>query len=176
MVSAICHWFNLASWSDRYICEWQYDTDNRISFSGILCWCSSEGSQVKIGSSWKKRVSSRCNSCTAVSWVCIRGLPTFNKARFNMATWSQGYSLKSNSGMIKIKITENQWQIAETIYTLQEEPIFTCDPSEEHQQRMPLNDILLSVSYCHSQMYLSDQLARLHPDLTMPIFSGKFCY
>jgi hypothetical protein len=58
----------------------------------------------------------------------------------------------------------------------QEEPIFTCDPSEEHQQRMPLNDILLSVSYCHSQMYLSDQLARLHPDLTMPIFSGKFCY
>jgi hypothetical protein len=109
---------NLASWSDRYICEWQYDTDNRISFSGILCWCSSEGSQVKIGSSWKKRVSSRCNSCTAVSWVCIRGLPTFNKARFNMATWSQGYSLKSNSGMIKIKITENQWQIAETIYTL----------------------------------------------------------
>ena len=53
----------------------------------------------------------------------------------------------------------------------QEEPIFTCDPSEEHQQRMPLNDILLSVSYCHSQMYLSDQLARLHPDLTMPIFS-----
>ncbi|XP_063413170.1 protein furry-like isoform X1 [Mytilus trossulus] len=53
----------------------------------------------------------------------------------------------------------------------QEEPIFTCDPSEEHHQRLPLHDIYLSVSYCHSQIYLSDQLARLHPDLTMPIFS-----
>lgn len=55
----------------------------------------------------------------------------------------------------------------------QEEPIFTCDPSEEHHQRLPLHDIYLSVSYCHSQIYLSDQLARLHPDLTMPIFSGN---
>ena len=55
----------------------------------------------------------------------------------------------------------------------QETPIIT-DSSEEHPpQNPPLNDILLSVSYCQSQMYLSEQLAKLHPDLTMPMFSGE---
>lgn len=34
-------------------------------------------------------------------------------------------------------------------------------------------DILLSTTYCRSQMYLSKQLAQLHPELTMPMFSGK---
>jgi hypothetical protein len=28
--------------------------------------------------------------------------------------------------------------------------------------------------YCRSQMYLSRQMSRLRPELTMPIFSGKF--
>lgn len=28
--------------------------------------------------------------------------------------------------------------------------------------------------YCRSQMYLSRQMSRLHPELTMPIFSGFF--
>ncbi|XP_046735470.1 protein furry [Diprion similis] len=32
-------------------------------------------------------------------------------------------------------------------------------------------DALLSASYCRSQMYLSRQLAQLHPKLTMPMFS-----
>lgn len=27
--------------------------------------------------------------------------------------------------------------------------------------------------YCRSQMYLSRQISRLRPELTMPIFSGK---
>ncbi|XP_053400043.1 protein furry-like isoform X2 [Mercenaria mercenaria] len=49
----------------------------------------------------------------------------------------------------------------------QEESVLR-DNSEQHQ---PLNDVFLSVSYCKSQMFMSDQLARLHPDLTMPIFS-----
>ncbi|KAL4229825.1 hypothetical protein ACF0H5_010217 [Mactra antiquata] len=49
----------------------------------------------------------------------------------------------------------------------QEESVLR-DNSEQHQ---PLNDVFLSVSYCRSQMFISDQLARLHPDLTMPIFS-----
>ncbi|XP_014611009.1 PREDICTED: protein furry isoform X4 [Polistes canadensis] len=32
-------------------------------------------------------------------------------------------------------------------------------------------DVLLSTTYCRSQMYLSRQLAQLHPELTMPMFS-----
>ena len=57
----------------------------------------------------------------------------------------------------------------------QEEPVFTCESSDDQNSaRLPLNDIYLSVSYCHSQMYLSEQLAKLHPDLTMPMFSGIF--
>lgn len=35
-------------------------------------------------------------------------------------------------------------------------------------------DVLLSTTYCRNQMYLSRQLAQLHPELTMPMFSGKF--
>jgi hypothetical protein len=35
-------------------------------------------------------------------------------------------------------------------------------------------DLLLSTTYSRSQMYLSQQLAQLHPELTMPMFSGKF--
>ena len=50
-----------------------------------------------------------------------------------------------------------------------QEPSVLSDSLEEHQ---PLNDVFLSVSYCRSQMCLSDELARLHPDLTMPVFSG----
>ncbi|KAK3921196.1 Protein furry [Frankliniella fusca] len=33
-------------------------------------------------------------------------------------------------------------------------------------------DLLLSTTYCRSQLYLSRQLAQLHPELTMPMFSG----
>ena len=50
-----------------------------------------------------------------------------------------------------------------------QEPSVLSDSLEEHQ---PLNDVFLSVSYCRSQMCLSDELARLHPELTMPVFSG----
>ncbi|KAE8748600.1 furry [Frankliniella occidentalis] len=32
-------------------------------------------------------------------------------------------------------------------------------------------DLLLSTTYCRSQLYLSRQLAQLHPELTMPMFS-----
>jgi hypothetical protein len=34
-------------------------------------------------------------------------------------------------------------------------------------------DLLLSNTYCRSQQYLSRQLSQLHPQLTMPVFSGK---
>lgn len=34
-------------------------------------------------------------------------------------------------------------------------------------------DVLLATSYSRSQLYLSKQLAQLHPELTMPMFSGE---
>jgi hypothetical protein len=37
-------------------------------------------------------------------------------------------------------------------------------------------DLLLSNTYCRSQQYLSRQLSQLHPQLTMPVFSGKLTY
>jgi hypothetical protein len=39
--------------------------------------------------------------------------------------------------------------------------------------RPSLNDVLLATSYYNSQTSLSEQLAALHPDLTMAMFSGK---
>jgi hypothetical protein len=37
-------------------------------------------------------------------------------------------------------------------------------------------DVLLSRTYCRSQSYLSQQLSQLHPELTMPMFSGDFLF
>ena len=37
-------------------------------------------------------------------------------------------------------------------------------------------DALLATTYSRSQIYLSRQLAQLHPELTMPMFSGYSCY
>ncbi|XP_070197468.1 protein furry-like isoform X3 [Littorina saxatilis] len=50
---------------------------------------------------------------------------------------------------------------------LQEENVFDTP----RPQPQPLNDVLLATSYFSSQMSLSEQLATLHPDLTMPMFS-----
>lgn len=36
-------------------------------------------------------------------------------------------------------------------------------------------DGILDKLYCRSQMYLSRQMARLRPELTMPMFSGNLC-
>ena len=45
---------------------------------------------------------------------------------------------------------------------------------EEHDERSTLN-VLLSTTYSRSQLYLSRQLAQLHPELTMPMFS-EICH
>ena len=37
-------------------------------------------------------------------------------------------------------------------------------------------DALLATTYSRSQIYLSRQLAQLHPELTMPMFSGYSYY
>lgn len=42
-----------------------------------------------------------------------------------------------------------------------------------NNQRRGTLDALLCTTYCRSQMYLSRQLSQLHPELTMPMFSGK---
>jgi len=41
-----------------------------------------------------------------------------------------------------------------------------------HEDRRILRESLFTGPFCRSQMYLSVNLAALHPDLTMPIFSG----
>ena len=40
-------------------------------------------------------------------------------------------------------------------------------------EKQALQDMLLSGPYSRSQIYLSETLARLHPDNTMPMFSGQ---
>ena len=51
---------------------------------------------------------------------------------------------------------------------------FPLDPEyvKGQPQRSTL-DVLLSTTYSRSQLYLSRQLAQLHPELTMPMFSGE---
>ena len=44
----------------------------------------------------------------------------------------------------------------------------------KEEERKELQDMLLSGPYSRSQIWLSETLARLHPELTMPIFSGGF--
>lgn len=54
-----------------------------------------------------------------------------------------------------------------------QEPIFYTESAADdmNHSRLPLNDIFLSVSYCHAQMCLSEQLAKLHPEITLDMFS-----
>ncbi|KAK0052998.1 protein furry [Biomphalaria pfeifferi] len=50
-------------------------------------------------------------------------------------------------------------------------PVFRDASEESIPPLTALNDTLLAVSYCNSQIFISDQLARMHTDLTMPMFS-----
>ncbi|GAB1608168.1 protein furry-like isoform X4, partial [Argonauta hians] len=57
-------------------------------------------------------------------------------------------------------------------YFFQDKPVFEESPLDASQQPPnTLNDILLTVNYGQSQVVLSDQLVKLHPDMTMPMFS-----
>nr|AOV18883.1 furry [Lymnaea stagnalis] len=53
----------------------------------------------------------------------------------------------------------------------QDSPVFREASEESSPTVAALNDTLLAVSYCNSQIFISDQLARIHTDLTMPMFS-----
>lgn len=55
----------------------------------------------------------------------------------------------------------------------QQEPVFSVNLEENSSQVQSLNDVYLAVAYSRSQMFVSEQLARLHPELTMPMFSGN---
>ncbi len=46
--------------------------------------------------------------------------------------------------------------------------------TNEQRERKALQELLLSGPYSRSQLFLSETLARLHPELTMPMFSGRF--
>lgn len=48
--------------------------------------------------------------------------------------------------------------------------------SVEKKERAALQEMLFSGPYSRSQLFLSETLARLHPDLTMPMFSGNFFF
>ena len=45
--------------------------------------------------------------------------------------------------------------------------------SNEQRERKALQELLLSGPYSRSQLFLSETLARLHPELTIPMFSGE---
>ena len=49
----------------------------------------------------------------------------------------------------------------------------TASTQATHAQRGGMLHDLLTTTYCRNQKYLSRQLAMLHPELTMPMFSGK---
>ncbi|XP_025086109.1 protein furry homolog isoform X4 [Pomacea canaliculata] len=79
-----------------------------------------------------------------------------------------------NVGSPRMSIHETALQLLHLLDArfLQEEVVFTAAADDlPRPPQLPLNDVLLAVSYYHSQMCLSQQLARLHPDLTMPMFS-----
>ncbi len=48
--------------------------------------------------------------------------------------------------------------------------------SNEQREKAALQELLLSGPDSRSQHFLSDTLARLHPELTMPMFSGMNFY
>ena len=45
---------------------------------------------------------------------------------------------------------------------------------KDTKDRFCLQQQLISGPYCRSQKYISETLAKLHPDMTMPMFSGKY--
>ncbi|KAK6173602.1 hypothetical protein SNE40_017022 [Patella caerulea] len=78
-----------------------------------------------------------------------------------------------NVGNPRIQTHETAQMLLHLLDTrfFQEIPIVMENAEEQAPPCLPLNDILLAVSYCHSQVYLSEQLANIHPDLTLPMIS-----
>lgn len=48
--------------------------------------------------------------------------------------------------------------------------------NDREKEKNETLDLLLSTTYCCSQTHLSQQLSQLHPELTMPMFSGMLMY
>jgi hypothetical protein len=61
--------------------------------------------------------------------------------------------------------------VCETAFKCCDKPLIFVSGGDKGRGTL---DLLLSTTYSRSQMYLSRQLAELHPELTMPMFSGKF--
>lgn len=82
-----------------------------------------------------------------------------------------------NVGNPRLRIHETALQLLQLLDTrfFQEDPVFTDSLDEMFQQQQvlkaPLNDIQFATFYSRSQEVLAEQLAILHPDYTMPMFS-----
>ncbi|XP_014783664.1 protein furry, partial [Octopus bimaculoides] len=78
-----------------------------------------------------------------------------------------------NVGSTRVETHDTALQLLRLLdsYFFQDKPVFEESTLDASQQPNTLNDILLTVNYGQSQVVLSDQLVKLHPDMTMPMFS-----
>ena len=100
--------------------------------------------------------------------VCCREYPCDHVAMLNLALL--------NVGSPRMQTHETAVQLLHLLDTrFFQEPIFYTESASDdiNPSRLPLNDVFLSVSYCHAQMSLSEQLAKFHPEITLDMFSGK---
>lgn len=99
---------------------------------------------------------------------CDREYPCDHVAMLNLALL--------NVGSPRTQTHETAVQLLHLLDTrFFQEPIFYTESAADDMNHspLPLNDIFLSVSYCHAQMCLSEQLAKLHPEITLDMFSGE---
>ena len=115
-------------------------------------------------------VSDRCFSAIA-SVFCSRDYPCDQySAIINLALM--------NTGCPRVNVQEVALELLQLLDKrfFGQAPIYGSSPEKSGQQRSTLNDVLLTGgNYTRNQLYLSEQLAKLHPDLTMPIFSEITC-
>ncbi|XP_076468272.1 protein furry-like isoform X4 [Babylonia areolata] len=156
----IYHWLDtLLSSSDEKIYELAKETvylllDFNPDVQGLLDWV------IDRCYTGQKEVADGCFSALAAVFQ-TKEYPCDHVAMLNLAVL--------NVGSPRMSVHETALQLLHLLDArfLQEDVVF--DTPRPPQQ--PINDVLLAASYFNSQMSLSEQLAALHPDLTMPMFS-----
>ena len=105
-------------------------------------------------------------------------MPFERKRQFPRVLWRMGLFLTT----IGCKNRPSLWTMCSFVFVGDRPWIFlskqyyliTGDEGGNNEPpRSSTLDVLLSTTYSRSQMYLCRQLAQLHPELTMPMFSGK---
>merc|ERR1719422_1634964 len=79
-----------------------------------------------------------------------------------------------NCGCPRLVIHETALQLLQILDNRFFGTVIPLDHETDNKERSTL-DVLLSTTYSRSQLYLSRQLAQLHPELTMPMFSEICC-